>query len=608
MKIAISRVGLWALVTATVFALSGCGGGSSSPPAPVIPTAPVVATQPLPVTVDDGATATFGVTASATAPLAYQWQRNGVALAGANGASYTTAALTLADTGAQYSVVVSNAGGSVTSQIAALTVNALPPVIDLQPLTTSATVGSGVTLKVHSKGSQPLSYQWFRAGIRIVGANADTLKIAPLPYGDDGVGYSVQVSNSAAVVASAAAKMTVTPTATPTAVSACGEITAGGSYVLNADVGPNEKLTDCIAIHDTSAVQLDCQGHAILANLTTFAAALSVQNVQNFSVKNCRFTAFYLNVTDSALGTFSGNTMSYPDKSQIAAFQVWNSSRFVFDNNVVAGVYWQNYSVSNTISNNRLQAPSQTSAAVVASSDGVHTRIFNNTLDGAWDGNLATRLFNDQAGADEGIVLGDESDALIENNQIQNVWDCGIESNGTLASSTIRGNHIVRAGYCGIGGWYWSSILGNTVSFNKVEKSGNLFEFKRDGAMRPAAWDFLKRMPADTMIYFKDNVFEGNELINPIGSGGLPSFGAQIPIYDNMGYNGSSRPMPGELSPTASQFGYGNNLFKNNQFGLPAFAPWFGDQPGTPGLIVDGGGNVCQQPFAVYKNYPLKCN
>lgn len=581
--------------------VAGCGGGGSSAPAAVTPpppvvVAPTVGTQPQPVVVDDGAAATFSVTASGTAPLTYQWQRNGVAIAGANGASYTTAPLTPADSGVLFSVVVSNSGGSQTSQTATLTVKTLPPVIDLQPLATSATVGSDVTLKVHAKGSQPLSYQWFRSGILIAGATSDTLKVPSIPYADDGVGYSVQVSNSLATVASDVGKMTVMPALTPTVVSACGEITVGGSYVLKADiVTTDNNLASCIPIHDTSAVQLDCQGHAILRNSTGFMDGVSVKNVRNFSVKNCQLTTGNVNVDNSDSGTFSGNTISYPDTSRLILFLVQNTRRLVLDNNALTGMYLQASADSNTISNNRLVATTTSSSAVVFSV-GVHTRIFNNTIDGAWDGNLSTR---GQNGADEGIVLYDEVDALIENNQIQNVWDCGIESAGALTASTIRGNHIVRAAFCGIGGWYWSSLLGNTFSFNKVEKSGNLFEYEHFYALRPI----------DTMIYFKDNVFEGNQLIDPISRlGGILDYGMRIPIYDNMAYTDPQTVSPGETLPTASQFSYGNNLFKNNSFGLPAYAPWFGDKPVKPGLIIDGGGNVCPKPLDIYlKDYPLKC-
>jgi hypothetical protein len=61
-----------------------------------------------------GYAATLRVTASGTGPLVYQWARNGVAIPGATGATYAFAKLQLSDSGA-YSVVVTNAVGSVTS-------------------------------------------------------------------------------------------------------------------------------------------------------------------------------------------------------------------------------------------------------------------------------------------------------------------------------------------------------------------------------------------------------------------------------------------------------------------------------------------------------------
>ena len=72
-----------------------------------------------------GGTATFSVVASGTAPFTYQWLRNGVVLAGANGSSYTTPILTAADSGAQFTVTVGNAAGTatVTSVPATLTVS-----------------------------------------------------------------------------------------------------------------------------------------------------------------------------------------------------------------------------------------------------------------------------------------------------------------------------------------------------------------------------------------------------------------------------------------------------------------------------------------------------
>jgi hypothetical protein len=65
------------------------------------PLAPSITTQPANRTVTAGQTATFSVTAAGTAPLSYQWRKNGANIGGATSASYSTPATTSADNGAQ---------------------------------------------------------------------------------------------------------------------------------------------------------------------------------------------------------------------------------------------------------------------------------------------------------------------------------------------------------------------------------------------------------------------------------------------------------------------------------------------------------------------------
>ena len=98
-------------------------------PAPV---PPAITTQPTSQTVTAGETATFTVAATGDMPLTYQWKKDGVALTdGGSIGGAATATLTIsyaqaADAGS-YTVVVSNAAGSATSNAATLTVNAAPP-------------------------------------------------------------------------------------------------------------------------------------------------------------------------------------------------------------------------------------------------------------------------------------------------------------------------------------------------------------------------------------------------------------------------------------------------------------------------------------------------
>jgi hypothetical protein len=99
-------------------------------------TPPVITSQPQGVSVIGGNTATFTVAATGSSPLAYQWRFNGGNIAGATSSSYSRVNAQGADAG-NYSVVITNALGAVTSAVAPLTVNFL--------LTTTATSGGSVT-------------------------------------------------------------------------------------------------------------------------------------------------------------------------------------------------------------------------------------------------------------------------------------------------------------------------------------------------------------------------------------------------------------------------------------------------------------------------------
>src|SRR5438270_791773 len=191
--------------------LSGCGSDSSPSAQQVNPVAPAITTQPASQMVTAGQTATFTVTATGTAPVSFQWQSNGTAIGAAKIGRATTTATTAADNGDQFTVVVSNAAGSVTSSAAALTVNAalVAPTITTQPASQTVSTGQTATFRVTAAGTAPLSYQWQKNGTAIGAATAARYTTPATTASDNGAQFTVVVSNAAGSMTSNAAALTV---------------------------------------------------------------------------------------------------------------------------------------------------------------------------------------------------------------------------------------------------------------------------------------------------------------------------------------------------------------------------------------------------------------
>ena len=82
---------------------------------------PMITVQPVSIEAVEGGTAVFSVTASGAVPLSYQWRFNGTDITGAEARELTISHVKAADAG-NYDVVVSNSLGSVTSDIAVLSI------------------------------------------------------------------------------------------------------------------------------------------------------------------------------------------------------------------------------------------------------------------------------------------------------------------------------------------------------------------------------------------------------------------------------------------------------------------------------------------------------
>jgi hypothetical protein len=180
-------------------------------PAPTpSPVAPSISSQPVSRTVTAGQSASFTVTASGTG-VSFQWKKNGAAISGATSSSYNTPATTMSDNGAQFSCVVSNSMGSMTSNAANLTVNAatVAPSITSQPASRTVTAGQTASFSVSVSGSAPFTYQWKKNGAAINGAVSSSYATPATTSADNGVQFVCVVSNSAGSVTSNAGTLTV---------------------------------------------------------------------------------------------------------------------------------------------------------------------------------------------------------------------------------------------------------------------------------------------------------------------------------------------------------------------------------------------------------------
>lgn len=207
----------------TVVVTNSCGTQISNAATLTVNAAPAITQHPAAQSVCSGVLTTFSVVATGIPAPAFQWKRNATDVtdgAGVSGA--TTSTLTISNTqvtaAGDYSVTLTNQCGSVTSDIATLTVVPSQPTITQQPSSQSPMVGTSVTFTVAASGGN-LTYQWRKNGVNlsngstaggsaISGATTSSLTINPVVPLDNGL-YSCVVTNICGSTTSADAQLTV---------------------------------------------------------------------------------------------------------------------------------------------------------------------------------------------------------------------------------------------------------------------------------------------------------------------------------------------------------------------------------------------------------------
>jgi hypothetical protein len=176
-------------------------GSVTSAPA-VLNLQPGVTVQPTNVTAVAGSTVTFYVGAEGSPPLSYQWQKNGTNVAAnGNSSSFIIGNVQSTNAGA-YSVVITNAFGSINSATGILTVVPGPaPVITVQPTQVIVPTNSDATFTVTATGAPPLAYQWRFNGSNLAGETGSALALHNVQPANAGP-YAVVVTNAAGSVTS----------------------------------------------------------------------------------------------------------------------------------------------------------------------------------------------------------------------------------------------------------------------------------------------------------------------------------------------------------------------------------------------------------------------
>ncbi len=155
---------------------------------------PSITTQPQAIAVYRGATAAFSVDAQGSAPLAYQWFRDGVPVPGAIAATWSMPSVSAADDRAQFHVTVTNAVGSAISNVVTLRVHDAPR-FTLQPSDVTTDVGLQARFTAGVDSTLPVTFQWTRGSFPIPGANAATYLVSPTELGDDGAVLRLVATN-----------------------------------------------------------------------------------------------------------------------------------------------------------------------------------------------------------------------------------------------------------------------------------------------------------------------------------------------------------------------------------------------------------------------------
>jgi len=251
--------------------------------------------------------------------LTYQWQKAGIDITGETSSSLNINAVSLTDA-ADYTLISSNVCGNVNSNIATVTVNALPAAT--ASTTGNLTFCNGDSILIEANTGTGLSYQWLLNGNAISGATNANI------YADSQGNYTVEVTDAntcSQVSNQIATVVNIVPTTITAATSTV--FCSGDSVTLNAPTGA------------TLSYQWKLNGNNITNATNATNASFTALNSGDYTVtitnssNNC--------VATSSAITVSANTTPSAVVSPTGAVSVCQGAALTLSANVVTGLSYQ---------------------------------------------------------------------------------------------------------------------------------------------------------------------------------------------------------------------------------------------------------------------------
>lgn len=211
-----------------------------------------------------GTNYTMNALARGSDPIAYQWRRNNLPLPNATNTFLQLTNVTSATNG-NYTVVATNAFGSVTSSIVIISVFGTAPVFTQNPSSSEVLEGSTLTLNSLATGTTPLSYQWRFHGTNLPAQTNRQLLLAAVTMAQTGPYYAI-ASNSSGSTNSLTAQLIVNQSLTIT------------QPLTNQVVDAGTTITLAIGATSTGTTNYTWQFNG--ATLPSSNSVLSLTNVQ----------------------------------------------------------------------------------------------------------------------------------------------------------------------------------------------------------------------------------------------------------------------------------------------------------------------------------------